>query len=85
MTPSRIDRMQEDVQVNQPGKLMAISLIAGLAIMFLGITTMTSQELTAGEAPAPAQAGATPGSDFVYFPGQYTSQAAEPSEHTEAF
>jgi hypothetical protein len=38
-----------------------------------------------GTAPQPAAAPGTPGTEFVYFPGQYVNQATEPSEHIQAF
>ena len=85
MTPTRIDRMQRDVEVNQPGKLMAISFIAGLAVMFLAMTSMTSPDLSAGQNAGAAQAAASPGTETVYFPSQYTNQATGSAEHTESF
>jgi hypothetical protein len=85
MTTSRIGRMRRDLLVNHPGKLMVVTVMAIAAGTLLAVTSMTSPELTASQKDLPAQAASSPATDFVYFPSQYSNQATEPSEHTQAF
>jgi hypothetical protein len=81
MTQARIDRMQAEVQIIDHGKLLALTVAAAAVVILLGVTGMTSPELTASEAETRPQAG----SDFVYFPSLYVNQATEASEHVQAF
>ena len=63
------------------GYLSLFAGVAAVAAVVLGITTLTSEQLTAGETESSSQTG----SEFVYFPSQYINQATEPSEHVHAF
>ena len=83
MTQARIDRMQAEVQIIDHGKLLALTVAAAAVVILLGVTGMTSPELTASEAEAETRPQA--GSDFVYFPSLYVNQATEASEHVQAF
>jgi len=60
---------------------LALTVAAAAVVILLGVTGMTSPELTASEAETRPQAG----SDFVYFPSLYVNQATEASEHVQAF
>jgi hypothetical protein len=87
MTNPRIERMQRDVMVTSPGKLVAITVVAA-ALGFLGaLAGMTSPQLIAAPAEAPAQAAAGPRSEVANSPcsGDYGNQATQPNEHIQAF
>ena len=81
MSQARIYRMLDDVRITDYGKLMVLTLAAALAATVLVFTSMTSTELTAGEADAPGRAS----EGFVYFPGLHVNQATESTEHVQAF
>ena len=81
MSQARIDRMLDEVRIRNYWKIAVLTLVAAVAAVVLGITTLTSEQLTAGETGASSQA--TDGS--VYLPGQHANQATEPSEHIQAY
>lgn len=81
MAQSRIERMLNEVRITSYGKLAILTIVAAVAGLFLAVTSLTSGELSAGEAESPPyQSG-----NFTYFPSQYVNQATEPSEHIQAF
>jgi|SwirhirootsSR2_FD_contig_31_16289947_length_422_multi_2_in_0_out_0_1 hypothetical protein len=81
MKQSRIERMLKEVRVNNYGKIAVLTIIAAVAAAIIGLTSMTSPELTAGQAVTPTVVI----SDFTYFPGQYVNKATGPSEHIQGF
>jgi hypothetical protein len=81
MSQARIERMLDEVRITNYWKIAVLTLVAAVAAVVLGITTLTSEQLTAGETESSSQTG----SEFVYFPSQYINQATEPSEHVHAF
>ena len=81
MSQARIERMLNEVRITSYRKIAVLTIVAAVAAVVLGITTLTSEQLTASETESSSQTG----SDFVYFPSQYINQATEPSEHTHAF
>ena len=81
MSQARIERMLNEVRITSYRKIAVLTIVAAVAAVVLGITTLTSEQLTAGETESSPQTG----SDFVYFPSQYINQATEPSEHPHAF
>jgi hypothetical protein len=83
MSTSRFGRMQRELLVTHPGKLIAITVVAAVIGGLLAFTRMTSPELAA--APAGARAESTASAAFTYFPGQYVNQARETSDPIEAF
>jgi hypothetical protein len=85
MSTSRFGRMQRELLVTHPGKLIAITVVAAVVGGLLAFTRMTSPELAAAPAGARAESTASPRVDFTYFPGQYVNQAREASDPIEAF
>ena len=81
MSQARIERMLNEVRVTNYRKIAVLTIVAAVAAVVLGITTLTSEQLTAGETESPSETS----SGFVYFPSQHTNQATEPSEHVNSF
>jgi hypothetical protein len=81
MSQERIERMVNEVRITNFWKIAVLTLVAAIAAVVVGVTSLTSEELTAGETGSSSQTG----SGSVYFPGQHVNQATEPSEHIQAF
>ena len=87
MTNPRIERMQREVMVTSPGKLIAITVVAA-ALGFVGaLTGMTSPQLSAAPADAPAQVAGAARSDVANSPcsGDYGNQGTQANDHIQAF
>jgi len=81
MSQARIERMLNEVRITNYWKVAMLTIVAAVAAVVLGITTLTSETLTASETEA-----STPGNGgFLYFPGEHVNQATEASEHIQAF
>jgi hypothetical protein len=59
--------------------LALLSLVAAAGMRSDSAGTQGGTALQAAVTPG------IPGTEFVYFPGQYVNQATEPSEHIQAF
>jgi hypothetical protein len=81
MSQARIERMLNEVRITSYWKIAVLTMVAAAAAVIVGITTVTSEALTAGETEPVSQAD----SGFVYFPGQHVNQATEAGEHIQAF
>ena len=81
MSQARIERMLNEVRITSYRKIAVLTIVAAVAAVVLGITTLTSEQLTAGGTEASAQTE----SGFVYFPGQYINQATESSDQIQSF
>ena len=80
MMAARIHRMLNDVRITSYGKLVLLTLGAAAAAVVLSLSSMTGDELSAGETQAPVVGG-----DFTYFPGQFVNKGTELPEHIQAF
>jgi hypothetical protein len=63
-------------------------LVAALALVSLGAACGIKADSAGNQGGTALQSAVTPGipgTEFVYFPGQYVNQATEPSAHIQAF
>ena len=81
MARSRIERMTDEVRITSYWKIAVLTIVAAVVAVIVGVTSMTSGELTASE----PEAAPDKGSDFVYFPSQYVNKATEPSGQEQTF
>jgi len=90
MARSRIERMLNEVRITNHGKIAVLTIAAAVVAVVVGVTSLTSSELTAADTTRAQQTGDTAAplqtnTGSSYFPRQHDNQAAEASEHIQAF